>query len=444
MHQSSLLFNDEQQPHKTKPPKTAAQIDTPLYDRLRPQKLCDIVGQDHIVGENGILSKMVAQQKMLSLILWGPPGCGKTTIARIVAYNLGYHFEIISALKIGVAELKTLFAKAKEYQKLGTKTLIFIDEIHRFNRAQQDVFLPYIEDGTIILMGATTENPSFELNAALLSRCKVLELHRLTHEALRTLIERAEAYLGKKLPIEENVYDRICAIADGDGRYLVSMCEELLLYNQNELITAETLSEYLNRRATIYDKGQDSHYNLISALHKSLRGSDVDAALYWCMRMLEGGEDPMYILRRLVRFAVEDIGLSDPEAVKQALAAKDTYHFLGSPEGELAIAQAVIYLATAPKSNACYTAFKSAKRAAKETGSLMPPKHILNAPTQMMKSMGYGDGYQYDHDTQHGFSGQNYFPDTMDRQTYYSPSRYGFEKDIQKRLEYWNKLRRDD
>lgn len=443
MHQSSLLFADEE-PHNKTHIKTAEPDDKPLYDRLRPQKLEDIVGQDHIVGTNGILRNMVMQRKMLSLILWGPPGCGKTTIARIVAHNLGYHFEIISALKVGVAELKTLFTKAKEYQKLGTKTLIFIDEIHRFNRAQQDIFLPYIEDGTIILMGATTENPSFELNAALLSRCKVLELHRLSHDALRTLIERSETYLNTKLPIEANVYDMICAIADGDGRYLVSMCEELLLYNQDELITAHTLSDYLNRRAAIYDKGQDSHYNLISALHKSLRGSDVDAALYWCMRMLEGGEDPMYILRRLVRFAVEDIGLSDPEAVKQALAAKDTYHFLGSPEGDLAIAQAVIYLATAPKSNACYTAFKSAKRAAKETGSLMPPKHILNAPTQMMKSMGYGDGYQYDHDTTHGFSGQNYFPDTMQRQTYYSPSRYGFEKEIHKRLDYWNKLRGND
>ena len=407
-----------------------------------PKKLEDIVGQDHILGEDGVLSRFVNNRKMVSIILWGPPGCGKTTIAKIIAKNIGYQFEILSAINSGVADLKKVFSKAEKNKNTGKQTIMFVDEIHRFNRSQQDIFLPYIENGTIILIGATTENPSFELNPALLSRCKLVVLNRLDKKPLLQLIQKCENHLGKKLPIKEDVYNIICDIADGDGRHLINMCEELFLQNINDLISKDNLTKYLNRRAAIYDKGQDSHYNLISALHKSLRGSDVNAALYWFARMLDGGEDPMYIARRLVRFAVEDIGLSDPEAVKQALYAKDAYNFLGSPEGELALTQSVIYLATAPKSNAAYKAYKNVRRSAQENGSLMPPKHILNAPTKMMKDIGYGKGYQYDHDTEDGFSGQNYFPDDMQREIYYKPLELGFEKEINKRVKYWDSLRR--
>lgn len=413
----------------------------PLADQLRPKNIGEVIGQEHIVGKNGSLTRLIENGHMPSLILWGPPGCGKTTIAQLLAKDLGFYFETVSAVMSGASDLRKIFASAEAKQKQGKQTLVLVDEIHRFNRAQQDLFLPYVENGTIILVGATTENPSFEVNSALLSRCKVLVLNRLGDDELIQIIERAEEITGKKLPIDANGKEMLCRMADGDGRYILNLCEELFAISSKEIIAAEELPAFLQKRAPLYDKHQDSHYNLISALHKSLRGSDVDASLYWFARMLAGGEDPLYIVRRLVRFAVEDIGMADPEALVQANAAKDAYHFLGSPEGELAIAQAVIYLATAPKSNAAYKAFKLVSKDAKNTGSLMPPKHILNAPTNLMKEEGYGKNYAYDHDTEHGFSGQNYFPDNMSRKVYYHPKEIGFEREIVKRLQYWQKLR---
>ena len=414
---------------------------TPLAERLRPKALGDILGQDHLLGREGPLGRMLAAKKLSSLILWGPPGCGKTTIARLLAEVVELHFEPLSAVFSGVADLRRVFEAARQRRKDGKGTLLFVDEIHRFNRAQQDGFLPYVEDGTVTLVGATTENPSFELNAALLSRCQVLVLRRLDDAALRVLLDRAEAALGKRLPIDEQGKQALFAMADGDGRYLITLAEQLAETKEKGPIAPERLMALLQKRAPLYDKAQEAHYNLISALHKSLRGSDVDAALYYFARMLDGGEDPKYVARRLVRFAVEDIGMADPNALTQTLAAWDTYDRLGSPEGELAIAQAVIYLGTAPKSNSGYVAFGAAKRAAREYGSLMPPMHILNAPTKLMKDIGYGAGYAYDHDTEEGFSGQNYFPDGMAREQFYRPVERGFEREILKRLEYWKKLR---
>ncbi len=413
----------------------------PLADRLRPRTLEEVLGQDHLLGPKGPLRRLLDAGRLPSLILWGPPGTGKTTIARLLADRVDLEFVQLSAVFSGVADLRKAIDGARERRKMGRGTLLFVDEIHRFNRAQQDGFLPVVEDGTIVLVGATTENPSFELNAALLSRCQVLVLNRLGDDALERLLARAEAIEGKALPLTEEARQALRAMSDGDGRYLLNLAEDLFAFAGDGDLDSAALAEAVQRRAPIYDKSREEHYNLISALHKSLRGSDADAALYWLARMLAGGEAPLYIVRRLVRFAVEDIGLADPEAVHQALAAKDTYDFLGSPEGELAIAQAVIYLATAPKSNAAYVAYGAAGRAARETGSLMPPKHILNAPTRMMKDLGYGKGYAYDHDTTEGFSGQGYFPDDMPRRTFYRPADRGFEREVQKRLAYWNGLR---
>jgi putative ATPase len=414
---------------------------TPLAERLRPKRIEDVLGQDHLLGADGPLGRMLAAKKLASLILWGPPGCGKTTIARLLAEAVDLHFEPLSAVFSGVADLRRVFEAARQRRKDGKGTLLFVDEIHRFNRAQQDGFLPYVEDGTVTLIGATTENPSFELNAALLSRCQVLVLRRLDDAALQTLLARAEAALGKTLPVDEQGKHALFAMADGDGRYLIALAEQIGQLKEKGPLPPERLAALLQKRAPLYDKAQEAHYNLISALHKSLRGSDVDAALYWFARMLDGGEDPKYIARRLVRFAVEDIGMADPNALTQTLAAWDTYDRLGSPEGELAIAQAVIYLGTAPKSNAGYVAYGAAKRAAKQHGSLTPPAHILNAPTKLMKELGYGRGYEYDHNAEDGFSGQNYFPDNMAREEFYQPAERGFEREILKRLEYWKKLR---
>ena len=413
----------------------------PLADRLRPERLADVVGQDHLLGADGPLGRMVAAGKLTSLVFWGPPGTGKTTIARLLADVGGLVFEQISAVFSGVADLRRVFDAARARRDTGQGTLLFVDEIHRFNRAQQDGFLPYVEDGTVILVGATTENPSFELNGALLSRMQVLVLKRLDHDALETLMARAEAHVGRALPVDAEARESLTAMADGDGRYLLNCCETLFDIGGDTPLDPAGLAQVLQRRAPAYDKDREEHYNLISALHKSLRGSDADAALYWLARMLVGGEDPLYVARRLVRFASEDVGLADPDALVQALAARQTYEVLGSPEGELAIAQAVLYLATAPKSNAAYVADKAARRAARETGSLMPPKHILNAPTRMMKELGYGAGYAYDHDTDDGFSGQNYFPDEMARQQFYRPPERGFEREVRKRLDYWARLR---
>jgi len=490
--------------------QTPDALSAPLAERLRPQSLAEVIGQEHLTGPEGLLTRMVVSQKLQSIILWGPPGCGKTTIARLLADAAGYTLVQVSAVASGVADLKKHFEEARERGQMGQRTALFIDEVHRFNRAQQDVLLPVVEDGTVTLIGATTENPSFELNSAVLSRARVLVLNRLAPEALEKMLVRAELEVGA-LPLTEDARHSLFAMADGDGRYLLSMVEAIadavglaspfageatrlseqrelsrslsaeaqrakgdgegavtgncptstapstnplsqgeraLLgakhepgQHRNGLLNPEQLGVLLQQRPPIYDKAQESHYNLISALHKSMRGSDVDAALYWFARMLAGGEDPRYINRRLIRFAVEDIGMADPNAHLQALAAAETYERLGSPEGELAIAQSVIYLATAPKSNAQYAAFKAAKRAAAQHGSLMPPKHILNAPTSMMKELGYGAGYAYDHDAQDGFSGQNYFPDAMPREPFYQPVERGFERDIAKRLEYWGKLR---
>ncbi|MCA3248031.1 MAG: replication-associated recombination protein A [Azospirillum sp.] len=418
----------------------APEADKPLAERLRPKSLDEVIGQDHLLKGDGPLARMLGAKKLASIVLWGPPGCGKTTLARLLAGAAGLEFAALSAVFSGVADLRKAFADAAERRAMGKRTLLFVDEIHRFNRGQQDGFLPYVEDGTVTLVGATTENPSFEINAALLSRCAVLVLKRLDDAALEALLARAEAAEGRGLPLVPEARQSLIAMADGDGRYLYNLAEQVFQHPGAPMDT-EALVRAVQRRAPLYDKGQEGHYNLISALHKSMRGSDADAALYWLARMLAGGEQPLYIARRLVRFAVEDIGLADPEAVHQALAAKEVYDFLGSPEGELALAQATLYLATAPKSNAGYAAFKAAKRAAGETGSLMPPAHILNAPTKLMKELGYGAGYAYDHDAEDGFSGQNYFPDGMPRASYYDPAERGFEREIRKRLDYWAKLR---
>jgi len=413
----------------------------PLADRLRPRKLEDIVGQDHLIGPEGPIGRMLKSGQISSMILWGPPGCGKTTLARLLAEHVNLHFEPLSAVFSGVADLRKIFEAARERRRMGEGTLLFVDEIHRFNRAQQDGFLPYVEDGTVVLVGATTENPSFELNGALLSRSQVFVLNRLDETAMEQLLERAETTQHQRLPLDAEARGTLCAMADGDGRYLLNMAEELFRLPPEKILDQAGLAKAVQKRAPLYDKAQEGHYNLISALHKSLRGSDNDAALYWLARMLAGGEDPLYIARRLVRFAVEDIGMADPNALVQALAAWDSYERLGSPEGELAIAQCVIYLGTAPKSNAAYRAFGSANAAARETGSLMPPKHILNAPTKLMKELGYSKGYEYDHDTAEGFSGQNYFPEGMGRRRFYQPKERGFEREIIKRLEYWDRLR---
>lgn len=417
----------------------------PLADRLRPQKLGDVIGQDHLVGPDGTLTRMLASGRIPSIILWGPPGTGKTTIARLLAGETGLVFEQMSAIFSGVADLKKAFEQARIRREQGRTTLLFVDEIHRFNKSQQDSFLPYVEDGTITLVGATTENPSFELNGALLSRCQVLVLNRLDETALAGLLARAELFEKREAPLTADARTSLLTLADGDGRYFLNLVEEIFAATDHgeAPLSPEALSKVISKRLPLYDKAADGHYNLISALHKSVRGSDPDAALYYLARMLTAGEDPLFLVRRLVRMAYEDIGLADPEAVHQALAAKETYDFLGSPEGELALAQATIYLATAPKSNAVYTAYKAAMGRAKETGSLMPPKIILNAPTKMMKQQDYGSGYRYDHDQPEGFSGQDYFPDQMGREVYYNPVERGFERDVKKRLEYWTKLRRE-
>ncbi len=413
----------------------------PLADRLRPQTLAEVVGQDGVLGDAAPLSRMLAERRLASLILWGPPGCGKTTIARLLAGAVDLEFVSLSAVFSGVADLRKAFEEAKRRRETGRGTLLFVDEIHRFNRAQQDGFLPYVEEGVVVLVGATTENPSFELNAALLSRCQVLVLARLDDAALEALIARAEETIGHKLPLDGAARAALKALADGDGRYLLNLVEELSRLPEAPALDPAGLARIVQKRAPIYDKAQEGHYNLISALHKSMRGSDPDAALYWLARMLAGGEDPRYIARRVARFASEDVGLADPEALPLALAAWEHYERIGSPEGELAIAEAVVYLAIAPKSNALYKAFGEAMRAAKETGSLMPPKHILNAPTKLMKELGYSDGYAYDHNAADSFSGQNYFPDGMARRAFYRPVERGFEREAQKRLAYWAKLR---
>ncbi|OPH83397.1 replication-associated recombination protein A [Nitrobacter vulgaris] len=416
----------------------------PLPDKLRPQTLSDVVGQDHILGLDGALTRMLETRTLGSLIFWGPPGTGKTTVARLLANATALHFEQLSAVFSGVADLKKAFDAARARRESGTGTLLFVDEVHRFNRAQQDSFLPVMEDGTVILVGATTENPSFELNAALLSRARVLVFRSLDWEAIEKLFARAEQVEGKPLPLDAEARSALVRMADGDGRAALTLVEEVWRSaREGEVFNAEQLQGVLQRRAPIYDKSADGHYNLISALHKSVRGSDPDAALYYLARMLEAGEDPLFLARRVVRMAVEDIGLADPQALVICNAAKDAYDFLGSPEGELAIAQAVIYLATAPKSNAAYKAFGAAMRVAKDAGSLLPPKHILNAPTGLMKSEGYGGGYQYDHDMPDAFSGQDYFPEMLGRRTFYDPPDRGFEREIRKRMDYWAKLRRE-
>lgn len=421
----------------------STRIKRPLADRMRPQSLNEVVGQDNVIGDDAPLGRMLKSGKITSFILWGPPGCGKTTIARLIAEHTNLYFEQISAVFSGVADLKRVFQYAQERRaNQGKGTLLFVDEIHRFNKSQQDGFLPYVEDGTVILVGATTENPSFELNAALLSRCQVFVLNRLNEPEFEILLERAEKEMGKKLPVDAEAREFIKTIADGDGRYILNLAESIWNYAQpNEIFDKDAVMKIIRSRAPVYDKGRDGHYNLISAVHKSLRGSDVDAALYWVARMIEAGEDPKYVLRRLTRFAVEDVSLADPNAVTQAIACWDTYDRLGSPEGDLAVFQLAAYLATAPKSVGVYKAMHAARETARKTGSLMPPKNILNAPTKLMKQLGYHEGYEYDPDCEDGFSGANYFPDGMHRVKLYYPVDRGYEREIKKRIEYFDKLR---
>jgi putative ATPase len=420
----------------------APPANAPLADRLRPKSLAEVVGQEHLTGPDGAIGRMVAAGRLASMILWGPPGTGKTSIARLLADAVGLRFVAISAVFSGVADLKRIFAEARTAARAGQQTLLFVDEVHRFNRSQQDGFLPYVEDGTVTLVGATTENPSFEINAALLSRCQVLILRRLDHDALDELVRRAEALENRKLPVTADAREALIASADGDGRFLLNQAETLFSIGIAEPLGPAELSDLLHRRVPVYDKDREGHYNLISALHKTIRGSDPQAALYYLARMLVAGEEPLYLLRRLTRAAVEDIGMADPNALLQCLAAKEMYDFLGSPEGEIGIVQACLYLATAPKSNAAYMAQKKAWASATETGSLMPPMHILNAPTKLMKTVGYGKGYAYDHDADEGFSGQDYWPEEMDAQTFYEPTDRGFEARVRERLEYWEQRRK--
>jgi len=418
-------------------------VKRPLADRLRPKKLEEVVGQEQVLGEDSPLGRMLQTGRISSFILWGPPGCGKTTIARLIAEYTNLYFEQISAVFSGVADLKRVFQYAEERRATqGKGTLLFVDEIHRFNKSQQDGFLPYVENGTVILVGATTENPSFELNAALLSRCQVFVLNRLNFDDFEELLQRAEREEGMKLPVDDEARELMKTVADGDGRYILNIAESVWAFAQEgEIFDKDKLMKIIRSRAPVYDKGRDGHYNLISAVHKSLRGSDVDAALYWAGRMLVSGEDPRYLIRRLIRFSIEDVSLADPNAVVQAIACADTYERLGSPEGDLAIMQLVAYLATAPKSAAVYKAMHKVFDAAKQTGSLMPPKHILNAPTKLMKNLGYSDGYIYDQDLEDGFSGQDYFPEEMGRRRFYNPVDRGFEREIRKRIDYFDKLR---
>jgi putative ATPase len=434
------LFADELPPEA---PPEQLPAHAPLADRLRPKSLGEVVGQEHLTGPEGAIGRMVAAGKLSSMILWGPPGTGKTSIARLLADAVGLRFVALSAVFSGVADLKKIFAEARVAARAGKRTLLFVDEIHRFNRSQQDGFLPYVEDGTITLVGATTENPSFELNAALLSRCQVLILHRLDSNALCSLLERAEQLETRQLPLTSDARDALIASADGDGRFLLNQAETLFDVGLEEPLDPAGLASFLQRRVAVYDKDREGHYNLISALHKSIRGSDPQASLYYLARMLVAGEEPLFVLRRLIRAAVEDIGMADPNALVQCVAAKDAYDFLGSPEGELAIVQACLYLATAPKSNAAYRAQGAAWRSAQETGSLMPPNSILNAPTRLMEQIGYGRGYEYDHNAEEGFSGADYWPEEMSPQEYYKPTGRGFEAKVAERLAYWEEKRRE-